>query len=264
MNARLRYIAIMSDAPSKLAEFYEEHLGLEELGRSSHGDVTTTDGFFNITFLKRRADLHEQHMETGLHHFGIEVDSLAETEERYRALCPNLPIVEEPGGVHFGDVRIFAPEGMPVSLSEKPFGVSRDQNRLPRLRHVACNALWPEGLLNFFTLVFGFRELEASRERRRQGRRNRFAGDGHTNFAIHPFYNDQEGHEAKYGVNHFGFLVADLGGKVAELAREIPVAKRPATRPYAEYRAHDSEGNKFDLSQTKGWEVDVDKWERAA
>jgi hypothetical protein len=52
--------------------------------------------------------------------------------------------------------------------------------------------------------------------------------------------------------------------KVDEFAREIPVTKRPASRPYAEYRVHDREGNMFDLSQSKGWEVDVDKWENAA
>ena len=264
MKARLRYLAIMSDKPSELAEFYERHLALEELGRSNHGDVSTTDGFLNITFLKRRAELHEAHMEPGLHHFGLEVENLAEVQERYRALCPNMPIIQEPGGLHFGDIRIFAPEGMPISLSERPFGVDKGVDRLPRVRHIACNALWPEGILNFFTLVFGFRELEASRERRTQGRGNRFAGDGCTNLAIHPFYNPSEGHEPKYGVNHFGFLVSDVLSKVDELAREIPVAKRPASRPYAEYRLHDIEGNKFDLSQTKGWEVDLDKWERAA
>jgi hypothetical protein len=42
------------------------------------------------------------------------------------------------------------------------------------------------------------------------------------------------------------------------------VAKRPDWRPYAEFRLRDREGNGFDLSQTKGWEVDLNKWERAA
>jgi hypothetical protein len=254
----------MSDTPAELAEFYERHLALEELGRSNHGDVTTTDGFFNITFMKRRAELHEPHMDTGLHHFGLEVDDLAAVIERYKALCPNMPVVDEPGGLHFGDCRIYGPEGLPISLAQRPFGIDAAADRLPRLRHIACNALWPEGFLNFFTLIFGFRELEASRERRSQGRLNRFAGDGFTNLAIHPFYSDTEGHEAKYGVNHFGFLVSDVVAKVDEFSREIPVAKRPESRPYAEYRLHDKEGNKFDLSQIKGWEVDVDKWEAAA
>ena len=38
-----------------------------------------------------------------------------------------------------------------------------------RLRHIALNALWPEDQLNFHILMFGFRELTASLERRREG-----------------------------------------------------------------------------------------------
>jgi catechol 2,3-dioxygenase-like lactoylglutathione lyase family enzyme len=264
MRARIRYLAFLSDTPDGLADFYARHLDLRELGRSNQGDVSATDGFFNLTFLKRRPELHETRTECGLHHIGIEVDNLAETLDRYRALRPNMPIVDEPGGLHFGDVRIFDPEGSPISLSERPFGVDTEVRRLPRLRHIAYNALWPEGILNFYILMFGYRELGASKERRQQGRLNRFAGDGWTNLAIHPFFHSLEGHEPRYGVNHFGFLVPDVMDKVERFAREIPVARRPASRPYAEYRVRDPEGNMLDLSQSKGWEVDVDKWERAA
>ena len=149
MTACMRYLVYQSDTPSDLADFYRRHFGLEELGRSNHGDVSTTDGFFNITFLKRRPELHESRSAAGLHHFGFQVDDLDETLRRYRALLPNMPVIEEKGGLHFGDVRIFDPEGMPVSLSEKSFGVGEEKDRLPRIRHVACNALWPEGILNF-------------------------------------------------------------------------------------------------------------------
>lgn len=264
MQTRIRYLAFLSESPGELADFYGRHFDLKELGRSNHGDVSSTDGYINMSFLKRRAELHESRTDCGLHHIGIEVDNLAETLERYRALRPNMPIIDEPGGLHFGDVRIFDPEGSPISLSERPFGVDADSKHQPRLRHIAYNALWPEGILNFYILMFGYRELGASLERRQQGKANRFAGDGGINLAIHPFYSPSEGHEARYGVNHFGFIVSDVVGKVDEFAREIPVAKRPASRPYAEYRLRDREGNMFDLSQTKGWEVDVDKWERVA
>lgn len=264
MQARLRYLAFLTDNPGELADFYLRHLDIEELGRSNHGDVAITDGFFNISFIKRRPELHESRTECGLHHVGMEVDNLAETLERYRALRPNMPIIDEPGGLHFGEVRIFDPEGTAISLSEKSFGVGNRPDRLPRVRHIAYNALWPEGILNFFTLIFGFHELDSSRERRKQGRANRFAGDGFTNLAIHPFYSPSEGHEARYGVNHFGVLVSDVRHAVEDFSREMPVAKRPDTRPFAEYRVRDPEGNMLDLSQTKGWEVDVNKWERAA
>ena len=44
----------------------------------------------------------------------------------------------------------------------------------------------------------------------------------------------------------------------------LKIAPRPSTRPYAEFRFRDIEDNPLDLSQTKGWEVDVGKWETAA
>lgn len=264
MKARIRYLAFLSDEPAALADFYARHLDLDEVGRSKEGDVTVTDGYFNISFLRRRPELHEPHDQVGLHHMGLEVDDLDELKHRYRAFNQQWPIIEEPGGIHFGEARIYDPEGNPISISQKAFGMREGTNRAPRLRHIAYNALWPEGLLNFYMLVFGFRELSASFERRQQGRGNRFCGDGWMNLAVHPFYSDAEGHEARYGVNHIGFLVDDLKGKVESFSQEIPVAKRPAWRPYAEFRLRDRDGNGFDLSQTKGWEVDKDKWETAA
>ena len=258
MAARIRYLSYLSDNPAEIADFYARHLDFDEVGRSADGDVTLTDGFYNLTFLRRRPELHEPHNELGLHHIGLEV------EKRYRAFKPNWPIVKEPGGLHFGESRIYDPEGNPISLSQNSFGIREGTNRTPRLRHIAYNALWPEGVLDFYTHIFGFRELSASFERRKQNRLNRFAGDGWTNLAIHPFYNEQEGHEARFGINHVGFLVSDLKKKVEAFASEVPVAKRPDWRPYAEFRLRDREGNGFDLSQSKGWEVDVDKWERAA
>jgi catechol 2,3-dioxygenase-like lactoylglutathione lyase family enzyme len=262
MNARVRYLAFLSDDPAVLADFYCRHFRLELLGRSSQGDVSLTDGFYNITFLRRRNELHEPCSPIGVHHVGIQVDDLAAARDRYRALCPNMPMIEEPGGLHFGDLRIFDPEGFPISLSERSFGVEGEVNRLPSMRHIAYNVFWPEGILGFFKLMFGFRELAESAKRRLEGRVNRFSGDGWTNLAIHPFYSSVAGHEARYGINHFGFLMPDAS--LDDLARQVPVSGRPANRLYAEYRVRDPDGNMFDLSQNKGWEVDVDRWERAA
>ena len=131
------------------------------------------------------------------------------------------------------------------------------------MRHVAYNALDPDAMLLFYTQVFGLREIAPSYERRRQGRGNRFCVDGKTNLAIHPFYSQVEGHEAKYGINHIGFLTNEMQATMAELRSVLKIAPRPSNRLYAELRFRDLEGNALDLSQTKGWEVDVDKWEAA-
>ena len=264
MQAALRYVAFLSDNPDSISNFYVRHFQFDELGRSNEGDVSITDGHMNFTFLKRRPEFHFARNECGLHHIGLAVDDLDELKARYKAYYPNRPVVEQKGGTHFGDLMIFDPESNPISISASGFGLGKSEDRMPRLRHIALNALWPEDQLNFHILMFGFRELTASLERRREGKHNRFCGDGEVNLAVHPFFNKSDGHEPRYGVNHIGFLVSDVGQSVAQLSNEVDAAKRPPTRPYAEYRLHDPEGNKFDLSQTKGWEVDWEKWTKAA
>lgn len=260
-----RYLAFLSDDPGALADFYSRHFALNELGRSNEGDVSLSDGFYNITFLRRRADLNELHNDTGLHHVGVQVPDIGEVTREYLRCMPDGVMVAEPGGLHFGERRFFDPECCPVTVSEGSFGAPEKRDvRTPRIAHIALNALVPQRTLEFYSSVFGFREVNTSLTYRERGRLNRFAGDGVTNLAIHPFYNKNEGHEARYGVNHFGFLVDDIERKLDVLSKEIEVAPRPEDRPFAEFRLFDPEGNKFDLSQAKGWEVDVDVWDRAA
>jgi catechol 2,3-dioxygenase-like lactoylglutathione lyase family enzyme len=261
--ATLRYVAIISDNPNELAGFYREFLRLKDIGGSPEGDVSLTDGFYNFTLLKRRAELREPRMETGLHHIGLEAESLDEIKARYFKFNPRGVLVAEPEGIHHGELRIYDPECNPVSLSTKGFGV-KQESRLPRIRHIAYNALDPERMLQFYSEVLGLRELPTSYARRQQGLGNRFAGDGFTNLAIHPFYSPVEGHESRFGINHVGFLVSDMKAAIDGLASVVTIDSRPATRPYAEFRFRDPEGNALDLSQSKGWEVDVNKWERAA
>jgi hypothetical protein len=72
--------------------------------------------------------------------------------------------------------------------------------------------------------------------------------DGYLSLAILPHRLDGE---AACGINHFGFTVddtADISQQLVEAGVEEP-KKRPATRPYAEYRGCDPEGNWFDISE---------------
>lgn len=262
MAGRLRYLAFLSNDPDEIAGFYMRHLGLEELGRSNQGDVSITDGYMNLTFLKARDELIELDRSIGLHHVGLQVDNMERVTTRYKDIMPRGMIIEEAGGIHFGECRIHDPEARPITLSTGDYGVGGEERRIPRVAHIAYNALDPTTVMQFYESLFNFHELDTSFERRHQQRLNRFMGDSRVNLAIHPFYNGApEGHEMRFGVNHFGFLVADMEAKLAAIAAERgEVAKRPATRPYAEYRAQDAEGNRFDLSFKKGWEVDLGNW----
>jgi catechol 2,3-dioxygenase-like lactoylglutathione lyase family enzyme len=262
--ATLRYVAYLSENPEKLADFYHRFLGTRELGRSPEGDIAITDGFYNLTFFRQRAGLGEMQMESGLHHIGLEVADLEEVKGRFLRFNPRGVIIQEANDLQHGEIRIHDPECRPVTLSTKGFGVpSRMAKPFPRVRHIAYNALDPETMLLFYTQVLGLREIGSSYERRQQGYANRFCADGNTNLAIHPFYSRADGHEAKYGINHIGFLTNDMQAVMAELRSVLKIAPRPASRPYAEFRFRDIEGNALDLSQTKGWEVDVNRWETA-
>jgi hypothetical protein len=63
-------------------------------------------------------------------------------------------------------------------------------------------------------------------------------------------------------MNHIGFLVSDLHGMVHNLGQMRAIVDRPANRPFAEVRFTDPDGNRIDLSQTKGWEVAPAQWQR--
>jgi len=262
--AVINYLAVISENPEQLAGFYHRFLKTDEIGRSPEGDISITDGFYNITLFKRRPGLHEPRMEVGLNHIGLEVESLEEMKNRYLRFKPRGTIIPEPGDIHHGQIRIHDPDGNPVTLSEKGFGV-RTSRRMPGIRHVAYNTHDPEGMREFYCGVLGLREVTVSYQYRKDGKLNRFVGDGFTNLAIHPFYNfGSAGHEMKFGINHIGFLVPDLQKAMEEISAGASIQKRPADRPYAEFRFTDPEGNRLDLSQDKGWEVDIDKWEHGA
>jgi catechol 2,3-dioxygenase-like lactoylglutathione lyase family enzyme len=262
--SRIRYLAMLCAEPAALAGFYRGSFGMEEIGRSPDGDVSLTDGGFNLTLFKQRPQLHEPRMEPGLHHLGIAVDNVAETLARYRAFNPRGVVIPESGDLQHGEVRIHDPECNPVSLSQRQFGLTAVPLRTPRIAHIALNALDTELVLDFYREVFGFRELfEAHREsRKRPGYRNKHVGDGHSNVAIQTFYSDEVGHEARFGIAHFGVLVGDSKAMAEEVQRGGATVKaRPAHRTQSEIRMRDPEGNGCDLSQ-RGWEVDTDKWVR--
>jgi Glyoxalase/Bleomycin resistance protein/Dioxygenase superfamily len=128
-------------------------------------------------------------------------------------------------------VRIHDPDGNPISLSESSFGVP-DERKVPGIRHIAYNAMDPEGMREFYSEIFGFKEVLSSFTYRKNGKLNRFLGDGFTNLAIHPFYNaGTVGHEMKFGINHLGFLVGDLKATMQELSPVLTIQKSRMSGP---------------------------------
>src|SRR5262245_57567767 len=148
--ARFGYLAVLCEEPGALAGFYVANFGMAAIGRNADGDVTLSDGSFNMTLFRNRSALHEPHMENGLHHLGVAVDDIEAVVARYRAHYPRGTVVSENGDLHHGSVRIYDPECNPVSLSQTHFGLPDAPARIPRIAHVALNALDTEAIPDFY------------------------------------------------------------------------------------------------------------------
>ena len=112
MNSQIRYLAIVSERPETLAHFYANYFSMRELGRSDEGDIALTDGFYNISILKRR----DSDEELGINHFGITIEDIGQVEARLRDFAPRADIRQEQGGLFHGDYRVW-PDRNPLHAS---------------------------------------------------------------------------------------------------------------------------------------------------
>src|SRR5712691_8981362 len=119
MKAKIRYLALVSKTPHRLAHFYRTCFGLRELGRSPEGDISLTDGFYNLTFLLQRPGRSEP----GFQLAGIAVDNVKELEDRLKSHSPGAELQADEGGIHAGEFLLKDPNGLPVAVSTTNFGV---------------------------------------------------------------------------------------------------------------------------------------------
>jgi catechol 2,3-dioxygenase-like lactoylglutathione lyase family enzyme len=156
--AQIRYLAIVSEQPERLAQFYTRYFKLRELGRSDAGDVALTDGFYNVSLLKPRPGAEQ----VGTSHFGIEIDDVREIEGRVEEFAPNADLEGEPGGLFHGEYRVRDPYGQVVSLSTHRFHAPTTERGFPSIRHMAMCVPNNDEVLDFYVNVFGFRENTTS------------------------------------------------------------------------------------------------------
>lgn len=99
--ARLRHFAIVVRDLEKAAEFYEKVFELKRVGRDDlefGSGIYLSDGVINLALLKykgeRGSGLANAAAFVGAHHFGFQVDDLAEAQKR----------IEAAGGTFFFDL----------------------------------------------------------------------------------------------------------------------------------------------------------------
>jgi catechol 2,3-dioxygenase-like lactoylglutathione lyase family enzyme len=110
---------------------------------------------------------------------------------------------------------------------------------MSKIRHIAIKTKDPAKLAKFYEEVFGMKCIHS------EAGGARYMSDGYLTLALLR----NRGEATPSGINHFGFQVDDLSEIEANLAKwEEPMTGRPSTRPFAEHRAMDPDGNLFDIS----------------
>ena len=94
--AKIKHIAIFSENPAKLAEFYKDVFGMKIPGESQ-GDVWVTDGYMDVALISRKS---ERAPKPGIHHWGFTLDA-DEKPKIYEKLIkqglpPSDPRAEDP------------------------------------------------------------------------------------------------------------------------------------------------------------------------
>jgi len=126
--ARIRHIAIATRDLDGTKKFYIEGLGLKEVGKintpTSEG-CYLTDGHVNFAILKFKYDEPAKTegtlKYTGIHHFGLEVEDMAEAQakiEKAGAVHRPYPGTEEMAKRGNVEVKFSGPDGVTIDLSE--------------------------------------------------------------------------------------------------------------------------------------------------
>jgi catechol 2,3-dioxygenase-like lactoylglutathione lyase family enzyme len=124
--AKLRHLAIACKDPDAMADFYMKAFDFKNV-RTSDGPLAyghhLSDGTIDLAILRFKSDQIGKGMDyTGLHHFGILVENLDESQKA----------VETLGGKHYMDqenperaggfeVKLYGPEGVLFDVAEHPW-----------------------------------------------------------------------------------------------------------------------------------------------
>ena len=208
MAARINHVAIASDYYAQNGRFYESLFGMKTSRNARPArSVVVGDGYVGLNCIPRREGRY-----SGLDHFGIEVDDLADTLARIERFDRSLSAVKRPPIRPFAAYSGHDPDTNIFDLSERDAGNQKDiyaengwvQNRT--IGHIALRTRHARRCAEFYAEVFGLALLD------RPGDTNFHISDGRVTLLIIPWkigdYYDQD--PARTGLDHIGFTVESV------------------------------------------------------
>ncbi len=124
--ARIKHLVIKTPDPEKLAEFYVKVMGLVVTHRSENGNISVSDGYFDLSIHTNKFDKSP----SGLDHFGFEVDDFEPFLERCKQYGFSPPNRHKPVRP-FAEYRGTDPGGNNFDLSTKGYFHSTPAGQSP-------------------------------------------------------------------------------------------------------------------------------------
>jgi catechol 2,3-dioxygenase-like lactoylglutathione lyase family enzyme len=208
MLARVNHVAIASDYYAQNGRFYQSLFGMRTSSKPRPArSVVLGDGYVGLNCIPRRDGRY-----SGLDHFGIEVDDLAEALARIERFDRSLSAVKRPPIRPYAAYSAHDPDTNIFDLSQTSSGEQKDiyaENNWVQTRsisHITLRTRHARRCADFYVEVFGLTLLD------RPGDENFHLSDGRVTLLIIPWkISDYYGQDpARTGLDHIGFKVESL------------------------------------------------------
>jgi catechol 2,3-dioxygenase-like lactoylglutathione lyase family enzyme len=225
MATRIQHAAIVSENFVRETKFYETVLGMkrskpgsaeEEKAIKTNYALSISDGYVGVTVIGRKPGYVP-----GLHHFGIDVDDVAEACARIKEKYPAVAVLKRPSNRPFATFGAHDPEGNYFDLTQEGMENRRDVYVEPgreqprRIHHLKLRVMNPSAISSFYRDLFDLKEEEKALEDP-----NYYLTDGKVTLIVSPWkMSDFEGAGIdRPGLEHVGFKVESVEAVKKELA----------------------------------------------
>lgn len=135
--AKIRHIALTTENPSEVAEFYKQAFDMQEIRRSDSGAVFLSDGYINLAILnwktEKDADVGPNGPNyNGIHHIGFQVDDLDDSADKLEQVegqrlnqrHDDTTLAQTAAAPRNFEVKWAGPDGVVIDVSQSGWAIS--------------------------------------------------------------------------------------------------------------------------------------------
>ncbi len=230
MSGLFRHLAIVSDQPAIVSQFYRELFGLKGSPPLEGGAAVVSDGYVGLNVNPRAPG-----RQGGFDHFGFEVEDVADVESRLKDDYDAIELSRRPGNRPFAGITMHDPVGNVFDLSQKDMENRRDLyvddvSDMPRrIDHFVLRVVEAERATRFYTHVFDLDEIEKG-----PTDPSSYLTDGKVTMVVSPWRIDDYlgGGIERPALEHIGFKVESIDAVLADLQAMAERNPQLAPKPW--------------------------------